>query len=1592
MRPITNLRPRTEFKLDAKAMRSGFIGLFDPKLGSKNILNDIYYCLVVDAFSPAVRDYHPDSDAVKSVINPKDAEIGSPLRDRDRRRVVRSSLRKNTAAKRLEFRAPLAVMPSGNVLTALGALSTFKGALDPRSEDWTRGNNLNTSAVANGKIITGKMVAAEFKNIPAKARDMLETCLISLEATVEDGQAWLWATFAIQQKEAEYLCNCKWVELRLSDVYPTLIDWVAAVFGRYVRIPKSITKVSMIANEVKDVLSKAPGGARPRVGIDNIVADIDGNFYVIPEVDQSAEYEQMLMEFGLKEDGSYSWAQVKKLGKEKTNDLDPDDEDDDDDDVSMKVGDGDAEEDVNINDINPGKSKKLPANMPIFSDWLNNKFVYSNTAGNLAVYDLSDTVPATAYHFTQFFDTKIVGDEKRGDGLAALLAQMVQVAGGFDGTIWGDDVKQADANVRGYKALMDATTAPGVPPKATSFQSIMSRAFRIQKAYSGEGGEDSVYTGRGNVRFDYVKIEDLTPNSQFDAFKHVGRIVTKAAEAIEENMEVLYNRMSVMSALKLLATARIMKNSAPHSKQIRELDMQEREKYIKQGVDPNYKMQPVANIKELKVDKKGEVISGLVLQPHQVKVDNLMREHPKCAAYPVDAGGGKTILIMTNILREMMAGICKRPIIVCPDTLVNQYVEESVFVTEGRVNILPITNQTVRMHGYERLQKMIESAPPNTIVVTEFMYFLPGRAKQIAYGNKSTIVWNNAEWLRQFEFDLIAIDECHKLKNLSSGRRMSTARLMQDIPYKRIASGTLVDDTLVDLVSQVAMMDPTIFGSQEKFKADYAEDVRGGRVISWRKGAQKEIQEKIKSQMIWAQARRKEWASLLPPAQEEFHGVALSENQRLLYDSILKETTDLIEEAMAKNPELKEAIESGDETLADDLESMLRPYLVRLERFLSAPETDELAPVFLKADEDKISPKVRKIHEICAEHIKKKIPGKIVIFTNYKASAKAVFDYAPPDLKKRMIHYTAGRKMECRAQFARDDNKLIMVGQSSTMDTGINFQMASRLIRMETIWTPGLLEQGNSRINRPQLKKVEGRNMVYFDWIMVNRTIDVTKVARLTAKIISKAKFDNADTDSYQELPDMPIIPMKISTIAQKNDFEEELMPYLKAYEQMQQTRNADYKKYREENEGKLHPVPVKSAGLLKGSALMHRIPYVPGMTIYGTDQLGLVRYDEFCNIDLDELETEDDDADEGPDDDADVAIDANDPKALEKKRHQAELERRWIAERELVMNMPCHTEYGDGTIVGLKKKVWVKFPWSNNSKKVDMRIPKLQVFVITRTTTNNKDMRKELLKAVGDLPLTTPIEVPVEVGEQTNKIRKKIAEEKTKKQIKKGARPVVEDEDEEEEGTGASFQFAIINDMLAIEFDAENSSPEAAAAVQNYGFKLSPEYWFARVKGPIVMLDLFNKLHAKGFTVDKKTSDHLKRIWTVIKKKKSLMKQAGFATSLDITHFFREIIKPSADPHALKVFPMVKDGLLYMVMPIKGQAANAKATKVPVSTIKWVRGGGSDEMLRFVKNKAEAAEVLRKIKAGGINIINEKELSTQFKTLKVGGKIKLPK
>jgi hypothetical protein len=368
--------------------------------------------------------------------------------------------------------------------------------------------------------------------------------------------------------------------------------------------------------------------------------------------------------------------------------------------------------------------------------------------------------------------------------------------------------------------------------------------------------------------------------------------------------------------------------------------------------------------------------------------------------------------------------------------------------------------------------------------------------------------------------------------------------------------------------------------------------------------------------------------------------------------------------------------------------------------------------------------------------------------------------------------------------------------------------------------------------------------------------------------------------------------------------------------------------------------------------------------TDHGADNLGLLRYDQYVRQDIDTIE--DDEVEDSDDETETEEIDgeSTDPRVLIRKQ----LQMKRAKERILARYKQVHTEYGDGEITGIgNKRVRVKL---RDGSRV--RLDKMKVFVITRATTNSIDMRNELLKSVGDLPLDMPITVPVEEGPEV-KSKRKARDERVK------------EEEVVNQRTG-EFDFVIINDLLALKYRSDGENKTMLGELQNAGFRMSPEYRFARMQNHRVLLRLFRAWASEGFKIDKYVSQSIKDTFETFKTRgKQGLSKYGFATARDFANFYRDEIKPVSDPKMIKVYPQIEGGELYMMLPTAGQAGNLKAIRVPVQSVRWKEGGGALEVLRFVKNKAEGKNVLKQLLDSGVTITNLDELKDQYNALRVG-------
>lgn len=1492
MRHVSTLQQDSRFKLERAEALTGFVGFYRNKYQGKglrplDLIWQIYAMLLMPKISGKELQASNLPKSTKELFGP-DKRMGLHQK---------SVLYRVNSQKKFVLKAVLMGMTPTAAID--GVLQAYKES-DPTFNDAYQAEVLEGKAINQyvndlntGTTFTGEQLAARV-NTSQRGREILRTAIEVASLEQHNGKLCLVLTFNISFKEAEYLNQTEVLDIQNANFYSFLFGWISSNLATDAGADVAPYSVPMtkIAASVRAAAEDKSASVNKRVGPDNIVVDHLGDMLYIPDVDNTERYEQELAAFGGRTDGSFSYDAG---GPDVTNFV--------------------------VNDPSAPR-RRLPANMPLFTDWVNRRFAYVNSSGNVDTIDLGLTVPLSNFHIRSLFD-KMVGsrDKTSPIGYALFLAEATRP--GFMNAI----VPTAEEmDPRLWSRVKESLGKPDflnlLPEKVARFRAANNLPISDLIESSGVHNE--------------APMRAFSETSAVTEFRFVGRIIKEAGNILTQNLEVIFRRYSVNTVLSAIAVVQVFNKYIGQYDVVVTKDKQDREAYLEQGLDENYVTQALPNFRK-----------EAVFMPHQAKADNKMRMGPRHAIYEVDAGGGKTMLILTNILKELKDKKCRRPIIACPPHLVSSYVKEAVYFTEGKINLVPITNISLKQHGEERLAQLVNKAPRNTIFITDFD-FIKNKSTEVAYGNKMISVYRNAEFLRRFEFDLICIDESHYLR-APSMRTKAVQSFVGEIPMKRLASGTFIADTIADVAPQFALFDPSVFGTRDQFMKNYSAEMKGAKVMAWQEGAEVAIRRKMAEHCVIVKHKRKEWAALLPLPEEEFFGVELTANQRALYESILTKTMDALREAIAKDPELRDALESNDDTKVEELQFKLKRYLARLEAFLSTPETDEAGKDFLLLPEDKVSPKVLKIYERIRYHTENKIPGKILIFTNYVAAAEAVYNNAPPDIKKRMIHYTAENKMECKAAFETDEKKDIMVGVETSMNTGLNFQFVSRLIRMETVWTPGVLEQGNARVNRPNKKVTEKREKIYFDWIIINKTIDVTKISRLISKMVSKAKFDEYDNPAYQEVPMVPQVAMTMDTIEAHNDFEGSLLPYLESYEKFKQVQQADFLAYRQANDTK--DVPIPAEGVLEDSKLMTRVPYIPDMEIYGENELGLIRYDQFVHQDAEALD-EDDDGDDGAED-GEEDENALDPKYA-----------RLLQERAVMKGQPVHTEWGDGVITGIgKKRARVLF--NDGTRKP---INKLALYVITRSSTNGKDMRAELLKSVGQLPLTEPFEVPVEEGPANKKRRN----------------PDLTNVTKDMETPSAEFDITVINDFLALSYRSQGSGDKMIGRLTNVGFVKSPDYYFTRILGPRNLFVLFKEWKDAGFKIDPKISLTFQNVHRALKGDKKAATNYGFATEVSLKNWLRSTIKPTSDPKEIQPYPIVQDEKLFVALPLQGHPGTRSAIKHQPMNVRWKLGGGEQEVLRFVKTHQEIIQVLKQVKDAGITITNIDELKEQYDDYKM--------
>lgn len=1034
----------------------------------------------------------------------------------------------------------------------------------------------------------------------------------------------------------------------------------------------------------------------------------------------------------------------------------------------------------------------------------------------------------------------------------------------------------------------------------------------------------------------------------------------------------------------------------------------------------------------LNPDKRLNVASlpGLTtLMPHQIESMLDLSERPRMTFLEAVVGGGKTAMGLMDLCDLLQRGVIKRPLVDVPGHLVKNWATEIRKFSKGQVNCIILTIQTVRRlqqvylgdnnpaskPNYTFLKNLIEACPPNTVFLTNFRFASIDK-EEIVYANSVITRYYSAEFLREMQFDLVNIDESHGVKTLGSNQTQGAAIVTSVAAYKRLMSGTLVNNTLLDLVGQSAIGNPSALGNTKNFIANYGASYSGDDdenvVGEWRPDAASRIINDMRPFVKRIIHKRNRIAFMLPEAVENFHSVSMTDLQKEFYDAMLQRSFDDLKE---KNPKLFAKIMDGNEADEGAISVGLSTHFQAIEEFLCAPDqVSDFLDLEGITDKDKISPKVPKIVELLDQHFKGTLDNsgnyledpnqfKVIIFGNRRATSKHVFKHLPERYRKIAVHYTADNKQAAEI-FEHSPKIRILVADGASITSGLNLQFAARMIRCETVWSPGDLEQAFARIWRPAFGSKNGERLkVYLDWLVCNQSLDIAKIGRIVSKLVEKVKYDRQEDENFVynlftpspafmelsigEAPMHDIIPqvkvkqpiakmldtLKLIKMNHQSliDLREmgQLAEYFANYALINDFEIQEFNREKKEGLQQLITIPEECRSTIPNSRPLAFQSRVPGINPEPFDESNYYGYKPISIIESTIALNEAMELDE----DDDNYIEVNP-----------------VSGGELV-----DTEFGIGRITGiLANEVWVSIVGLGN-----VRVPKATAWIITNPKAiaeverklksgsivrNPPGIKSDNVYADGTAApavgtdsdkkkrlVTFKRKPTVEVEEDTPEEKKEEIKQKAPVPVKKPAYDRFDEDEDEDEDNVLEIDGSIIDGQVAL--SAKASDSDSDMLVQDYDFKPINKYIAIEVRNSVALSELLDLLKSK-FTVRDEFIDGFDMYRDLLKTKRLAV--ATPDTFNDTRLFFKSSQVNMLKQGVIRPYPIVWDGVLFVAIDAQKTPAVRDVTRVVRGAgISGVKISPTQENLhvKFYKRNSEALEELGQI-AQNITIPNLEE------------------
>ncbi|MFC3748596.1 DEAD/DEAH box helicase [Paenibacillus sp. GCM10012306] len=412
-------------------------------------------------------------------------------------------------------------------------------------------------------------------------------------------------------------------------------------------------------------------------------------------------------------------------------------------------------------------------------------------------------------------------------------------------------------------------------------------------------------------------------------------------------------------------------------------------------------------------------LSGLSPLPHQIDTAHKVLFQMSGRAILADEVGlGKTIEAGLILKEYLVRGLVSKVLILVPASLVLQWVRE----LNAKFGISAIAQKKSYSWG-------------NDIVVASL-----DTAKRDPH---KEVLMNN-------EYDMLIIDEAHKLKNKKSTNYQFVQQLRKK--YCLLLTATPVQNDLGELFNLITLLKPGQLGNQGDFATNFVVDKR-----------QPKNEEQLRGELSKLMIRNRRGEGPVNFTKRKVRNIplTLSEEEKSLYDGVTAFVKDQYQEAGGNLSSMLSLV-----TLQREVCSSRDAVFITLVNLIKklpedSPKRDRMMELLQTLRTVKANTKAEKTMSLIRE-----MNEKVIVFTEYRATQEYLLQYFREG-GLQCVTYSGGMnrgKKDWMMDLFRGRAQVMIATEAG--GEGINLQFCHHMINFDLPWNPMRVEQRIGRVHR----------------------------------------------------------------------------------------------------------------------------------------------------------------------------------------------------------------------------------------------------------------------------------------------------------------------------------------------------------------------------------------------------------------------------------------------------------------------------------------------------------------------------------------------